>query len=434
MLYYFERDYKEIDMGGCFLGMSGRNDFTESIKRIIASGQHDIVFMALDISNFKYINDFYGMDEGDRVMHDIANFYFMNEKRCLAAHGIGFDQFRALYSYEGQTKEELLDYIVSKNDEFERELSKRYPLVYHHVYVGLYFYENDDIDVRMALDRANIAKKTTKGKYDVRYRIYSDENSNKNLEYMDVSNLFVKACANDDIEMFLQPKVSASKDRVVGAEALVRLRDEEGKIVMPAKFITVLENTGMICRLDDIMIEKTFALQKECIDKGYKVVPISVNVSRHKFTNREFLDFVVALKDKYKVDPSLIEFEILETTFINAMESMVDTIEALRNIGFKIAVDDFGSGYSTLNQISNIPADVIKLDRVFSSRSLKSDKGRKVVKALIAMLTSVNYEIVFEGVEDEEELGQVVSFGCDVIQGYYYSKPIPAKEFISKYY
>ena len=421
-------------MGGCYLGMAGHDVFNEKVTEIIHSNEHRIVLLALDISNFKYINDFYGMDEGDKVMQDIADFYFVNEPLCLASHGIGFDQFRGAYKVDGMTHEDVVDYISRKNETFEAELSVRYPLVYQHVYVGLYFYDNPALDVRMAVDRANLAKKSTKGRFDIHCCIYSEDNCNEYLEHMDMSNEFVRACEEDRIEIFLQPKISVSEGKAVGAEALVRMRNRDGELIQPVRFVPVLEHTGMIGKLDDIMLDKTFVFQRECIDKGIKPVPVSVNISRQRFTSVGLLNYVVGLQKKYDIDSSLVELEILETTFIDALDTMINVINALREKGFRINVDDFGSGYSSLNQIANIPADIIKFDRVFASRSLKNDKGRQVIKSLIEMLKMVNYDLVFEGVETKEELDAVVSYGCDVIQGFYFDKPLSAKEFVKKYY
>ena len=421
-------------MENCYLGMAGHNVFNNKVKDIIHKNEHSVVLLALDISNFKYINDFYGMDEGDKVMQDIADYYFINEPLCLAAHGIGFDQFRGAYNVDGMTQEDVVSYITKKNEKFEAELSERYPLVYQHVYVGLYFYDNPGLDVRMAVDRANLAKKSTKGRFDIHCCIYSEDNCNEYLEHMDMSNEFVHAYNENRIEIFLQPKISVSEGRAVGAEALVRMRSREGELIPPVRFVPVLEHTGMIEKLDDIMLDKTFAFQRECINNGIRPVPISVNISRQRFTSEGLLGYVMELQQKYDIDSSLVELEILETTFIDALDAMTDVINALRKQGFRINVDDFGSGYSSLNQIANIPADVIKFDRVFASRSLKNDKGRQVIKSLIQMLKMVNYELVFEGVESKEELDTVVSYGCDVIQGFYFDKPLPAKEFIQKYY
>lgn len=421
-------------MGGCYLGMAGHDVFNEKVTEIIHSNEHRIVLLALDISNFKYINDFYGMDEGDKVMQDIADFYFVNEPLCLASHGIGFDQFRGAYKVDGMTHEDVVDYISRKNETFEAELSTRYPLVYQHVYVGLYFYDDPALDVRMAVDRANLAKKSTKGRFDIHCCIYSEDNCNEYLEHMDMSNEFVRACEEDRIEIFLQPKISVSEGKAVGAEALVRMRNRDGELIPPVRFVPVLEHTGMIGKLDDIMLDKTFVFQRECIDKGIKPVPVSVNISRQRFTSEGLLNYVVGLQKKYDIDSSLVELEILETTFIDALDTMINVINALREKGFRINVDDFGSEYSSLNQIANIPADIIKFDRVFASRSLKNDKGRQVIKSLIEMLKMVNYDLVFEGIETKEELDAVVSYGCDVIQGFYFDKPLSAKEFIKKYY
>ena len=421
-------------MENCYLGMAGHNVFNNKVKDIIHKNEHSVVLLALDISNFKYINDFYGMDEGDKVMQDIADYYFINEPLCLAAHGIGFDQFRGAYNVDGMTQEDVVSYITKKNERFEAELSERYPLVYQHVYVGLYFYNNPGLDVRMAVDRANLAKKSTKGRFDIHCCIYSEDNCNEYLEHMDMSNEFVHAYNENRIEIFLQPKISVSEGKAVGAEALVRMRNKEGELIPPVRFVPVLEHTGMIEKLDDIMLDKTFAFQRECINNGIRPVPISVNISRQRFTSNGLLGYVMELQQKYDIDASLVELEILETIFIDALDAMTDAINALRKQGFRINVDDFGSGYSSLNQIANIPADVIKFDRVFASRSLKNDKGRQVIKSLIQMLKMVNYELVFEGVETKEELDTVVSYGCDVIQGFYFDKPLPAKEFIQKYY
>ena len=420
-------------MKGWYLGMTGHDAFNDRIREIVSAGEHKVVLMALDISNFKYINDFYGMDEGDKVMKDIADYYFVNEPLCLASHGIGFDQFRAAYCVDGMTKEEVVDYITKKNTEFEALLSSRYPLVYQHVYVGLYFYDDASLDVRMAVDRANLAKKSTKGRFDIPCCVYSQDNCNEYLEHMDMSNEFVKACKEDRIEVYYQPKISVSEKKAVGAEALVRMKSNDGTVISPAKFIPVLEDTGMIGKLDDIMLEKVFRFQRMLMDKGFAPIPVSVNISRQRFTSSDLLKYVLNLQEKYNVGSEYVELEILETTFIDALDAMVDVINALRQRGFRINVDDFGSGYSSLNQIASIPADIIKFDRVFASRSLKSDKGRTVIKSLIEMLKSVDYDLVFEGVETKEDLDLVVGYGCDVIQGFYFEKPIPEQEFISKY-
>lgn len=412
---------------------SGNSKFISKARSLAQDGSRELAFIALDISNFKYINDIYGMSEGDRVMKDIASFFFINEPLCLTAYGMGFDQFRAVYDVTGQSQEDLVSYLEQKSLKFEADLSQRYPLVYNHVYIGIYFYRDRNVDVRMATDRANLAKKDIKGNFSVNCQVFSDNNCREHLEMANMPNTFIHASRNDGLELYIQPKVSISRNCVVGGEALVRMRDEEGRLIMPGHFVPVLEKVGLVDRLDKIMIKKVFAFQRARINAGQNVYSISINVSKQEFTNPKFADNIFRLQKEYKVPPELIEFELVESTFVSNLSSIVETIDRLRTEGFLISVDDFGAGYSSLNQIANIPADTIKLDGAFARQSLQTDKGRAVIKSLISMLNDVDYSIVFEGVENKEQLDLVSSYNCDTIQGFYYSRPIPAEEFVDKY-
>lgn len=420
-------------MNNFYTIQSGNNQFISKAVSLVEDKEKTLAFIALDISNFKYINDFYSMQEGDKVMEDIASFFFINEPLCLAAYGMGFDQFRGVYDMTGMSKEELISYLTQKSHEFEYMLSTRYPLVYNHVYIGIYFYEDRNIDVRMATDRANLAKKAIKGTFHTNCQVFTDNNCKAHYENMHMSNTFIRSSANGGIKLYIQPKVSISKNSVVGGEALVRMRDGQGGIIMPGRFVPVLERIGLIDRLDKIMIEKVFAFQRKCLDAGKKVYAISVNVSKQEFTSLEFAENIFKLQKQYQIEPGLIEFELVESTFVNDLSSIVKTISCLRAEGFQISVDDFGAGYSNLNQIANIPADIIKLDGVFARESLNTDKGRAVIKSLITMLNDVHYKIVFEGIENKEQLELVASYGCDTVQGFYYSRPVPAQEFVEKY-
>lgn len=412
---------------------SGNNQFIGKAASLVEENAKELAFIALDISNFKYINDFYSMKEGDRVMEDIASFFFINDPLCLTAYGMGFDQFRAVYNMTGMSKDGLISYLTQKSYEFEKILSARYPLVYNHVYIGIYFYEDRNVDVRMATDRANLAKKMIKGTFHTNCQVFTDNNCKAHYENMHMANMFMRASVNGGIELYIQPKISIAKNCIVGGEALVRMRDEQGGIIMPGRFVPVLEQIGLVDRLDKIMIEKVFAFQRRCLDAQKMVYPISVNVSKQEFTNLKFAENIFRLQKQYQIESGLIEFELVESTFVNDLSSIVETISNLREEGFQISVDDFGAGYSSLNQIANIPADIIKLDGIFARESLYTDKGRAVIKSLIAMLKDVQYQVVFEGIETKSQLDLVASYGCDTVQGFYYSPPVTAQEFVNKY-
>lgn len=195
---------------------SGNNKFINKAISLVEASEEVLAFIALDISNFKYINDFYGMPEGDRVMGDIASFFFIDEPLCRAAYGMGFDQFRGIYDMTAMSKEDLISYLTQKSHEFEHMLSTRYPLIYNHVYIGIYFYEDRTVDVRMATDRANLAKKVIKGTYNTNCQVFTENNCKAHYENMHMSNMFIRSSQNGGIELYIQPKVSVSRNCVVG--------------------------------------------------------------------------------------------------------------------------------------------------------------------------------------------------------------------------
>lgn len=414
-------------------GLLGTGEFIRECEKIVEEGGRRLAFITNDISNFKYVNDLYSMEEGDRLITEIAHFFYIDNPACLAACRTGCDQFRGIFDISGRTHEEEVDKVIEMNERFEALMAEKYPNVFIHVYTGLYFLEDGESDVRVAIDKAHVAKKLSKGKFNIKCQVYDPADFKQQTEQMAVVNQFVHACDNDGILVYLQPKYSVSKDCVVGAEALVRMADSEGGIIPPGRFIPVLEATGMISKLDELMIEKIFALQKKWQEEGRKVFAVSVNVSPITFSKDYFVDLVLDLQKKYDIPAKLVELEVLESTITDAEDSVFNAINRLRVNGFKVSVDDFGSGYSSLNQIASIPADTIKLDRVFAFKGLKTEKGKKVVRSLIQMLHDIEYSIVFEGIETQEERDLAYEFGCDVIQGYFYSRPIPAGEFEEKF-
>lgn len=415
-------------------GLLGPLEFIRECEKIISEGGRSIAFITNDISNFKYVNDLYSREEGDRFVCEMAKFFYIDNPACLAACRTSSDQFRGLFDITGLTREEETQRITNMNSQFEKRMSEKYPNIFFHVYTGIYFWEDGEQDVHMAIDRAHLAKKLTKGKFNIKCQVYSPADFRIQTEQMEISNMFIRACDNDDILVYLQPKFSVSQNCVVGAEALARIDDGQGGVIMPGRFIPVLEMTGMVGKLDEIMIEKVFRLQKRWLDAEYETFPVSINVSPVEFSKESFADKLIAMQQTYEVPPGLIELEVLESTVVDAVETVVESIGRLRKYGFLVSVDDFGSGYSSLNQIADIPADIIKIDKVFASKGLYNEKGKKVVRSLIRMLHDIEYSIVFEGIETQEERDLACEYGCDVIQGFFYSKPMPVEEFEKRYF
>lgn len=408
------------------------NDFFKFTDHILANSNRKFFFLTSDLSNFKYVNKFYGIDSGDELLHHMADFFFKYNAECIAFCNPGCDQFKAFFELTC-SRQEVVDKIISMNHEFEAIVNHKYPNVFIHVYTGIYFLEDNSEDSRKALDNANDAKKQIKGNFENSCQVYKQSVEQNHLTTMEATNMFITACNEGRLVMYLQPKISLSQDCLVGAEALARIIDTDGSVIPPYKFIPTLEKTGMIGKLDELMIEIVFQKQAEWMKQGRKLFPISVNVSRLEYIKSNFTDYVINLQRKYNIPPQCIEFEILESTFIDAVDSIINTTNTLRDYGFLVSVDDFGSGYSCLNQIANMPADTVKLDNAFAKNSLNNNKGCTVIKSLIQLLNNIGYNVVFEGIETKEQCELAHSFGCDIIQGYYFSKPICIDDFENKY-
>lgn len=415
-------------------GLYDFEEFMQISREYLAHNEGNFAVLIMDVSNFKYINKFYSRETGDVFIKEMADFFFADNPYNICACRIDSEQFAMLVSMGNITRDEELSIISQLNTEFEEIMNSKYPDIYIHVYTGVYFIESLNEDLRQAFDKAKMSKAKMKGRFDISYNVYDPADYTDKENIMEASNLFRKAAGDNRITIFLQPKISANTEEVVGAEALARIVAEDGSIIPPARFIPALEQIGIIGALDNIMTEKVFELQKKWKDQGRRLFVVSVNVSRQEYVKTDFADKMIELSKRYKVPPEYVEFEILENMFVMNNALITQTTDILRDYGFRVSVDDFGSGYSSLNQIANMPADTVKMDISFARNSLNTKKGRIVVKSLINLLNNIDYDVVFEGIETEEQKELVASYGCNIIQGYYYSMPISVEAFETKYF
>ena len=424
---------------GAFMGIHNLNEipnikeFIKKGEQIVTSSPEDFAIVAVDLSNFKHLNDLYGMDEADNAVLFMGNYLFFDNPNCILACRTVGDQFRALVCLYGRSHDEEIKLISDMNDSIQKYFSIKYPKVYLHVYTGLYFIDKKNFDMRISIDKAHFAKKQIKGNFQSKCNLFIDEEYKIEAQQMEMVKRFETASVTDGIKVFLQPKINCVNNKLIGAEALCRMTDDDGEYISPAMFIPVLEKNGLLGQLDFIMMENTFKLMRKWLDADLLSTSISINLSRTNFYNQNLFNQIVNLRDKYDIPVELIELEVTETTFIDDMSIIYNTIEALRKYGFKISVDDFGAGYSSLGMLSTIPADIIKLDSSFSRKSLSSAKGIAIVKNVINMLKETSFDIICEGIETEGEKELIHSLGCDKIQGFLYDRPLPSEIFANKY-
>lgn len=242
-----------------------------------------------------------------------------------------------------------------------------------------------------------------------------------------------RALAAREFKVYLQPKISAAEEELAGAEALVRWIHPKEGFIPPNKFIPIFEKNGFILKLDDYMLEEVARQQSEWISQGRKIVPISVNVSRAHFTREDLAEHICEIVDKYKVPHEVIELELTESAFFDDKKVLLNTVKKLRDSGFPVSMDDFGAGYSSLNSLKELTIDVLKIDADFFRNVEEVERGMLIVSEVIDLAKKLDMKIVAEGIESRDQVDFLVQQECDLIQGYFFAKPMPVEEFVEKY-
>ncbi|HBH0600569.1 TPA: EAL domain-containing protein, partial [Clostridioides difficile] len=283
--------------------------------------------------------------------------------------------------------------------------------------------------INTIMDRANTARKTIKGGHKNSFAFYDKEMHKKILKEKEIENSMVDALNNGEFIVYFQPKYSLSDYQIIGAEALVRWDNPQKGLIPPIEFIPVFERNGFIVNIDFYVFEEVCKKIREWMDEGQKVVPISVNLSRMHFVNSNFIEKFKLIVDKYKIPTRLIELELTETAVLDNIEGLLDTMNNLKEKGFVISMDDFGTGYSSLNLLKELPVDILKLDRAFFTEKDESNNEKIVISNVIKMAKELKMKVISEGVETISQVEFLKQIGCDMVQGYLFSKPMPVKEF-----
>lgn len=382
-------------------------------------------FIILDIDNFKLINDIFGYNIGNMVLKDVWKIIYDNLKQ----NGIFARKYADKYSIMifFDKEEEIIEFVnkVIKDIEqvniIKREKFRIVPSI------GIYILENNDEKIDQIENYAIMASRTIKNRYDVYYSFYYNKLKSIIIEKKNMTDSIYQALENKSFIPYFQPKFDAKTKKIAGAEALIRWQKEDGSFVSPAKFIPIAEEVGIIAEIDKYMFEAV--CKQQCIwkTKGLKILPISVNLSRNKLYNANFIDEYIRILNKYKLEPKDIQFEITEGTLYTEEKIGEKIIMTLKNLGFDILIDDFGVGYSSISMIRDINATEMKIDKSFIDDT--SEKGKALTNYVIKIAEVIGMKTVAEGVETKEQYEFLLKHNCDIIQGYYFAKPMPAKEY-----
>lgn len=293
----------------------------------------------------------------------------------------------------------------------------------------LYEITDRTVPVELMCDRAVGVVDTIKGIYDQYVAVYDDTIRDILLREQAITDAMETALSENQFIVYFQPKHSLNDDRMAGAEALVRWIHPEWGFMSPGEFIPLFEKNGFIRRLDEYVWESVCEKLHEWKDKGYSIVPVSVNVSRADIYHSDLVDKFCRLIEKYEIDPSYLHLEITESAYTENPEQIISTVEELRNKGFVIEMDDFGSGYSSLNMLGEMSLDILKLDMKFIRNQMAKPAERSLLKAIIEMAHTLDLKVVAEGVETAEQKDRLKSMNCDYAQGYFYAKPTPSADY-----
>ena len=254
-----------------------------------------------------------------------------------------------------------------------------------------------------------------------------------NMDYRKILEERLKnGIKNNEFVIYLQPKFDTNTGKLAGAEALIRW-NRDGKLVMPNIFIPLFEKYELITELDTYVLENICRLQQQWRKQEYNIVPISVNESRLHLYNENHINDLIDLVNKYNVQPNTIELEMTETTVVNNVELAKEAEKNVHKLGFIVSMDDFGTGYSSFSMLKNINIDVLKMDKSFFDDVLESRRGKIIIEAVIEMSHKLNIKVVAEGIETKEQVEYLKNIKCDMIQGYYFEKPMTIEKFEEKY-
>lgn len=406
------------------------NAFKEKATQLLADNPGTpYMVICFDIMNFRYINEGYGHLKADILLRDITSalresFSFNETFGRLSA-----DRFVGLVVDDDRMTERW-DFISDRISRSTDEIGMKYPVKFK---TGIYYVRDKKEPIADMIDKANLARKSVNASARNLEAEYREQLMEETRKQERVESRMHEALDNGEFVPYLQPKWNMITDHIAGAEALVRWIDSSGKIIQPNDFIPVFERNGFIEQVDFYMLDKICKYIRDMIDEGREVYPISINQSRYLMYDPDYLMKVQEIMLKYKVPKGLIELEITETVFFNEKERMLEVMRQLKEFNMNLSIDDFGSGYSSLNLLRDIPFDVLKIDRGFLDESAQSESGKWILRKIVEMAEGLKLKVICEGVETHEQVDMLLDIGCIYAQGFLYSRPVPIEEFMEKY-
>ncbi len=416
-----ERHIRHLMETDHLTGLFNATAFYEKAAEMITDPQapaYELVY--LDVENFKIYNEWYGREAGDAMLRTIAEHLAALSQRFNGVAGyFGGDNFVILIP-AGTTTEKRINRQMQQ-DPFDSD-----DMIGFRPSVGVCIIDDTSTPIGTICDHALIALNSVKGDYEKRVAWYNSGMAEKLESEAKTLREITQALKNREFVLYFQPQCSTHTGRIIGLEALVRWNHPQRGIVAPGEFIPVLERHGFIANLDLYVWDEVCSHLRSWIDRGNRPVPVSVNISRADLYAVDVPETFIDLTSRYNLDRSLIELEITESAYVEDVK-MIETVNALKLLGFTVLMDDFGSGYSSLNMLKEINVDILKLDMRFMNQSGDSRRSENILEAIVSMARLMDLHIIAEGTETKEQVEFLKTIGCDYAQGYYFYRPMDAE-------
>ena len=408
-------------------GLLNRAGFFETVQHALEHYSYiNPIMLASNIKDFKLINEIYGEKTGDNILINQANMMINYAHRKNINGRLNDDKFAILMEKKDFNHEifeeafQLLNTITEDN-------------IYHmKISVGIYEILDKKESVQSIYDKAKMAMDSIGDDYQSMFAYYDSTMMDRLMAEKNVVSEFEKALEEMQFELYLQP-VTNEKGTLCSAEALVRWNHPRDRIITPVNFIDILERTGLIYKMDQYVWDMAAKKAKEWQTRGITDIPISINISSKDKYYIDIAQVLLSITSKYNLDPSCLILEIREKSLMESREKTMEMFNALKDAGFKIIIDRFGTGYTSLNMLKDYNADGVKIDTDFLSNDHISEKNRIILTTMIELADSLNMQIIAEGVETKNNVITLSEMGCRLFQGYYFSKPLPVREFESLY-
>ena len=425
-LYYNVRRRQELFRLAYKDSITGGDNFSNFKEKAKKYENTEGYVIALDISEFKLVNNVCGNARGDEVLKAIWDVILANCNDNEQAARVNADGF-VIFWIESSKKTVTyrIEKLINEIEGISEQLSvpRLYPVI------GIRAVEKlDDADKRYG--EALRAKALVKNRRDRHYAFYDEIDYDTIVENKNLENGFEKALADKKFEVWYQPKFNSHTGKIVGSEALIRWRADDGSLISPGRFIPLFEKNGNIIRLDEYVFREVCRQQKEWQKEGIQILPVSVNISRFSLYYSNVVEKYERIINYYDVNHKYVQIEITESAIIENTV-IVELIQKFHDAGFDILLDDFGSGYSSLASLNQMPFDTIKLDKSLVDY-VGNENGEKLLKFIVQLVQSLGMKITAEGVEYKEQLDFLENLNCDDIQGFYFSKPLMLADFSAK--